>query len=86
MPAQSRERNNNDKHQRASEAAAHKVSECGALALSPYEFIQLEFTRRQIAAQIQAGEYTMRNARYMLWSVIVLTISSILSVAVTIAK
>ena len=47
---------------------------------------ETEFTRRQAAAQIEAAAYTKRNARYMLWSVIVLAISSVLSLIVAIAQ
>lgn len=48
--------------------------------------VQLEFTRRQTQAQIEAAEatketatYTRQNARYMLWSVIVLAVASVAS-------
>jgi hypothetical protein len=43
-----------------------------------------EFARRQTQAQIDAAEFAKRNTRYMLWSVIILTISSVATLAVTI--
>jgi hypothetical protein len=50
-----------------------------------------EFFRRQTALQREATQaasdtatYTQRNARYMLWSVIVLTISSVISAVLSV--
>jgi hypothetical protein len=53
--------------------------------------VQLEFARRSAAAQDraadaakEAAEYTKANARYMLWSVIVLALSAVITAAATI--
>jgi hypothetical protein len=53
--------------------------------------VQLEFARRASAAQdraadaaIEAAEYTKANARYMLWSVVVLAVSAVITAAATI--
>jgi hypothetical protein len=45
-----------------------------------------EFTRRGAVAANETADATQRNARYMLWSVVVLTIASIANVIVTIAS
>jgi hypothetical protein len=45
-----------------------------------------EFTRRQTQAQIEAAEYTKRNAKYMLWSVLAstgATIAAFITIAIT---
>jgi hypothetical protein len=54
---------------------------------------QAEFLRRQTESQfaadkavIETSEYTRLNARYMLWSVIVLTLSSIATFLVSIMR
>jgi hypothetical protein len=59
---------------------------------SPNEMTaRAEFLRRQTALQREATQaagdtatYTQRSARYMLWSVIVLAISSLISAAVAV--
>jgi hypothetical protein len=63
-----------------------------SLELSPNEHaVRAEVMRRQIELQARAtqataetAEYTRRNARYMLWSVIALMASSVVTAAVSI--
>lgn len=66
-----------------------KMAEMGN---SNIQTCQAEFLRRQTVLQAEAtcatkdtADYTRRNARYMLWSVIVLAISSVISTMVTVA-
>lgn len=58
-----------------------KMAEMGN---SNIQTCQAEFLRRQTVLQKDTAEYTRRNARYMLWSVIVLAISSVISTMVTV--
>ena len=45
---------------------------------------QIEFMRRQTQAVLDTAEYTRRSARYMLWSVVVLALSSVATFVVSI--
>ena len=46
--------------------------------------VQLEFERRVAGPAKETAEYTKANARYMLWSVIVLAVSAVITAMVTI--
>jgi hypothetical protein len=45
---------------------------------------QTEFVRRQTEAAIETARFTRNSARYMLWSVVVLALSSLGTLVVTI--
>jgi hypothetical protein len=47
---------------------------------------QAEFLRRQTEAAIETARFTRQNARYMLWSVVVLAVSAFATFVVTIFK
>jgi hypothetical protein len=48
------------------------------------QLVRAEFQRRQTVAAEDTAVFTQQNARYMLWSVIVLALSSIATLIVTI--
>jgi len=56
-----------------------KMAEMGN---SNIQTCQAEFLRRQTRAIEDTANYTRRNARYMLWSVIVLAVSSVVTAVV----
>jgi hypothetical protein len=66
------------------EEVAFYMASAGKENTIPYVQGLAEFTRRQTQAQIDAAEYTKRNARYMLWSVIAVAVSSVITAAVTV--
>ena len=45
---------------------------------------QAEFLRRQTQAALDTAEFTKKNARYMLWSVIVLSASAFIQMLVVV--
>ncbi len=45
---------------------------------------QTEFLRRQTQAALDTAEFTKKNARYMLWSVIVLSASAFIQMLVVV--
>jgi hypothetical protein len=50
------------------------------------EIAQAEFLRRQTQAMMDTAEFTRQNARYMLWSVIILAASAFIQMLVLVIR